>query len=42
MTLEEKILQMQNGTPASARLGIPEYDWSVVSRASRSTRSATV
>lgn len=27
MTLEEKILQMQNGAPAIARLGIPEYEW---------------
>ncbi len=27
MTLEEKILQMQNGSPAIPRLGIPEYEW---------------
>ncbi|HNU08484.1 MAG TPA: glycoside hydrolase family 3 N-terminal domain-containing protein, partial [Pyrinomonadaceae bacterium] len=27
MTLEEKILQMQNGAPAIPRLGIPAYDW---------------
>ena len=27
MTLEEKVLQMQNGAPAIARLGIPAYDW---------------
>src|SRR5687767_5590925 len=27
MTLEEKILQMQNGAPAIPRLGIPEYEW---------------
>ena len=27
MTLDEKVLQMQNTAPAIARLGIPEYDW---------------
>src|SRR5215471_6443129 len=27
MTLEEKVLQMQNGAPAITRLGIPQYDW---------------
>jgi beta-glucosidase len=27
MTLEEKVLQMQNGAPAIERLGIPAYDW---------------
>src|SRR5262245_25124711 len=27
MTLEEKVLQMQNGAPALERLGIPQYDW---------------
>src|SRR5688572_33454024 len=27
MTLEEKVLQMQNATPAIERLGIPEYEW---------------
>jgi beta-glucosidase len=27
MTLEEKVLQMQNSAPALARLGIPAYDW---------------
>jgi len=27
MTLEEKVLQMQNVAPALARLGIPAYDW---------------
>ena len=27
MTLEEKVLQMQNSAPALARLGIPQYDW---------------
>ena len=27
MTLEEKILQMQNAAPAIERLGIPAYDW---------------
>ncbi|MBA7590461.1 Xylan 1,4-beta-xylosidase [subsurface metagenome] len=27
MTLEEKISQMQNGSGAIPRLGIPEYDW---------------
>src|SRR5215467_1551506 len=27
MTLEEKVLQMQNGAPAIERLGIPKYDW---------------
>ncbi len=27
MTLEEKIAQMQNSTPAIPRLGIPAYDW---------------
>lgn len=27
MTLEEKISQMQNASPAIARLGIPEYEW---------------
>jgi beta-glucosidase len=27
MTLEEKVLQMQNGAPAIDRLGIPQYDW---------------
>ncbi len=27
MTLEEKISQMQNGSAAISRLGIPEYDW---------------
>jgi beta-glucosidase len=27
MTLEEKVLQMQNSAPAQARLGIPAYDW---------------
>jgi beta-glucosidase len=27
MTLEEKILQMQNAAPAIERLGIPQYEW---------------
>jgi beta-glucosidase len=27
MTLEEKISQMMNGSPAIERLGIPEYNW---------------
>jgi beta-glucosidase len=27
MTLEEKVLQMQNGAPAIERLDIPAYDW---------------
>src|SRR5690349_15376947 len=27
MTLEEKVLQMQNAAPAIERLGIPAYDW---------------
>jgi beta-glucosidase len=27
MTLEEKVLQMQNSAPALARLNIPAYDW---------------
>jgi beta-glucosidase len=27
MTLDEKVLQMQNSAPAIARLGIPAYDW---------------
>lgn len=27
MTLEEKVLQMQNGAPAIPRLGVPAYDW---------------
>ena len=27
MTLEEKVLQMQNSAPAIERLGIPAYDW---------------
>jgi beta-glucosidase len=27
MTLEEKVLQMQNGAPAIPRLDIPAYDW---------------
>ena len=27
MTLEEKVLQMQNGAPAIERLDIPQYDW---------------
>jgi beta-glucosidase len=27
MTLEEKIAQLQNDTPAIARLGIPSYEW---------------
>ncbi len=27
MTLQEKILQMQNSAPAIPRLGIPEYNW---------------
>ena len=27
MTLEEKVLQMQNSAPAIARLNIPAYDW---------------
>ncbi len=27
MTLEEKVLQMQNAAPAIPRLGIPPYDW---------------
>ena len=27
MTLEEKVLQMQNQAPAIERLGIPEYNW---------------
>jgi len=27
MTLEEKVLQMQNSAPAIDRLGIPAYDW---------------
>jgi beta-glucosidase len=27
MTLEEKVLQMQNTAPAIERLGIPAYDW---------------
>ena len=27
MTLDEKVLQMQNGAPALVRLNIPAYDW---------------
>ena len=27
MTLEEKISQMKNSSPAIERLGIPEYNW---------------
>ena len=27
LTLEEKVSQMLNGTPAIRRLGIPAYDW---------------
>src|SRR5213082_1934634 len=27
MTLEEKVLQMQNAAPAIPRLNIPAYDW---------------
>src|SRR5579872_3343698 len=27
MTLQEKVLQMQNSAPALPRLGIPAYDW---------------
>ena len=27
MTLEEKVLQMQNAAPAIPRLGVPAYDW---------------
>ncbi len=27
MSLDEKVLQMQNGAPALDRLGIPAYDW---------------
>src|ERR1041384_3375615 len=27
MTLEEKVLQMQNAAPAIERLGIPQYEW---------------
>src|ERR1019366_5704017 len=27
MTLEEKVLQMQNSAPAIERLGIPAYNW---------------
>src|SRR5690349_9479589 len=27
MTLEEKVLQMQNAAPAIERLGVPEYEW---------------
>jgi beta-glucosidase len=27
LTLQEKVLQMQNAAPAIARLGIPAYDW---------------
>ena len=27
MTLEEKISQMKNGSPAIERLGIPAYNW---------------
>ena len=27
MTLDEKVLQMQNGAPALPRLNIPAYDW---------------
>src|SRR5713226_9271862 len=27
MTLEEKVLQMQNNAPAITRLGIPAYEW---------------
>jgi beta-glucosidase len=27
MTLEEKVLQMQNAAPAVERLGIPQYEW---------------
>lgn len=27
MTLEEKVLQMQNSAPAIPRLNIPAYDW---------------
>ncbi|HYG11321.1 MAG TPA: glycoside hydrolase family 3 N-terminal domain-containing protein, partial [Pyrinomonadaceae bacterium] len=27
MTLEEKVAQMMNKSPAIARLGVPEYDW---------------
>src|SRR5215831_21085187 len=42
MTLEEKVLQMQNGAPALERLGIPAYDyWNEalhgVARAGRAT-----
>src|ERR1035441_4871558 len=27
MTLEEKVLQMQNSAPAILRLGVPVYNW---------------
>ena len=27
MTLEEKVSQMMNASPAIERLGIPQYDW---------------
>src|ERR1700685_3151852 len=27
MTLEEKVLQMQNSAPAIPRLGVPVYNW---------------
>ncbi len=27
MTLEERVLQMQNSAPAIPRLGVPAYDW---------------
>src|SRR5580704_5318032 len=27
LTLDEKVLQMQNAAPAIQRLGIPAYDW---------------
>src|SRR5271168_2744638 len=27
MTLDERVLQMQNSAPALTRLGIPAYDW---------------
>src|SRR5450755_1445260 len=27
MTIEEKVLQMQNAAPAIPRLGVPAYDW---------------
>ena len=42
MTLEEKVLQMQNAAPAIPRLGIPAYDWGTEALAEAMDGEATI